>query len=64
MRCVAIEPGERFGDVVDCCARWRAERPCPAPSAQRALIERHPVRFWQVLCLLLLVALVISLVRR
>jgi hypothetical protein len=28
------------------------------------LIERHPVRFWQGLCLLLLVALVISLVRR
>jgi hypothetical protein len=27
------------------------------------LIERHPLRFWQGLCALLLVALIVSLVR-
>lgn len=63
MRCVAIEPGERFGDVVDllraleggAAVERRPLRPLP-------LIERHPVRFWQTVSLLLLIALVVSLV--
>jgi serine/threonine protein phosphatase PrpC len=62
MRCVAIEPGERFGDVVDllraleggAAVERRPLRPLP-------LIERHPVRFWQAVSLLLLIALVASL---
>ncbi|MDE1917915.1 MAG: bifunctional protein-serine/threonine kinase/phosphatase [Sphingomonadales bacterium] len=65
MRSVAIDPAERFGDVVDllraleggAAVKRRVVRPVP-------LIERHPLRVWQGLCLILLVALVISLVRR
>ncbi|WP_068081311.1 bifunctional protein-serine/threonine kinase/phosphatase [Novosphingobium rosa] len=63
MRCVAIEPGERFGDVVDllraleggAAVERRPTRPLP-------LIERYPVRFWQAVSLVLLIALVASLV--
>ncbi|WP_206239706.1 bifunctional protein-serine/threonine kinase/phosphatase [Novosphingobium terrae] len=63
MRCVAIEPGERFGDVVDllraleggAAVERRPMRPLP-------LIERYPVRFWQAVSLVLLIALVASLV--
>lgn len=65
MRSVAIDPAERFGDVIDllraleggAAVKRRVPRAVP-------LIERHPLRFWQGLCLILLVALVISLVRR
>lgn len=65
MRCVAIEPGERFGDVVDLLRALEGGAAVPRRRLRSVpLIERHPVRFWQLLCLLLLVALVISLVRR
>lgn len=64
MRCIAIDPAERFGDVVDllreleggAAVNRRPLRPVP-------LIERYPLRFWQGLCALLLVALIVSLVR-
>ncbi len=61
LRCVAVDPGERFADVVELLRRLEggaavarvALRPVP-------LAQRHPVRFWQVVAALLLAALIIS----
>ncbi len=61
MRCVAIHPGDRFSDVVDLLRQLEggaavervAMRPVP-------LAQRNPVRFWQVVSALLLVALIVS----
>ena len=61
MRCVAIDPAERFGDVVELLRRLEggaavervALRPVP-------LMQRNPVRFWQVVAALLLFALIAS----
>jgi serine/threonine protein phosphatase PrpC len=65
MRCTAIAPEERYGDVIDLLRALEggaavARRPLRKPP----LIERHPLRVWQALCLILLVALVVSLVAR
>ncbi len=65
MRCVAIDPGERFGDVVELLRRLEggaavarvAMRPVP-------LMQRNPVRFWQVVSALLLAALIVSQLHR
>lgn len=65
MRCVAIDPGERFGDVVELLRRLEggaavervALRPLP-------LAQRHPVRFWQVVSALLFAALIAALMHR
>lgn len=59
MRCVAVDPAERFGDVVELLRRLEggaavarvALRPVP-------LVERHPVRFWQIVAALLAAALI------
>ncbi len=65
MRCVAVDPGERFADVVELLraleggAAVARNRLKPLP-----LIERHPVRFWQGLCALLAVALIAALTIR
>jgi hypothetical protein len=58
---VAIDPGERFADVVELLRRLEggaavervALRPVP-------LMQRNPVRFWQVVSALLLLALICS----
>jgi serine/threonine protein phosphatase PrpC len=65
MRCVMIAPEERFGDVVDLLRALEGGAAVARRSLRGVpLIERHPLRFWQGLCLLLAVALVVSLVRR
>ncbi len=61
LRCVAVDPAERFTDVVELLRRLEggaavarvALRPVP-------LMQRNPVRFWQVVAALLLAALIIS----
>ena len=65
MRCVAIDPRERFGDVVELLRALEggaavervAVRPVP-------LMQRNPVLFWQVVSALLLAALIVAQLRR
>lgn len=64
MRAVAVDPAERFGDAIELLRALEGgaavarinQRPVP-------LIERNPVRFWQLIALLLLIALIGSLAR-
>ena len=64
LRAVAIDPAERFGDAVE-LLRALEGGAAVARTQWRAvpLIERHPVRFWQAVSLLLGIALVIALAR-
>ena len=65
LRGVAVEPSERFGDVIELlrtleggAAQRRVDlRPVP-------LIERNPVLFWQMVAAVLLMALIVALVHR
>ncbi len=43
---------------------WRRAAPPPRPRPPLSLIERDPVRFWQGLCLVLVVLLMVSLATR
>jgi serine/threonine protein phosphatase PrpC len=63
MRSVAIDPSERFGDVVE-LLRALEGGAAVAHVGTRAvpLIERNPARFWQVVALVLGVALVVAVV--
>ncbi|APG61572.1 protein phosphatase [Sphingorhabdus lutea] len=65
MQSIAISPKDRFDDIVDllraleggaAVARIRLE---PVP-----LIERNPILLWQILCLMLFIALICSLILR
>lgn len=64
MRAAAVDPDERFADVVE-LLRALEGGAAVARVNQRfvPLIERDPARFWQVVSLVLLVALIVSLVR-
>ncbi|WP_375195397.1 protein kinase [Sphingobium sp.] len=65
MRSVAIDPGDRFGDVIELLRALEGgaavvrvnQRPLP-------LLERDPLRFWQIVSLLLAIALIAALVTR
>jgi hypothetical protein len=62
-RAVAVDPGERFGDMAEFAHEFEAG-PAYAPAPVRrplTLYERAPVRFWQVVAGLLAVALAVSL---
>ena len=65
LRAVAIDPAERFGDVVELLRALEGgagvER---APLRPVPLIERYPVAFWKGVSALLLVALIAALVWR
>ncbi len=63
MRAVAIDADYRFGDVIE-LIRALEGGASVARNPLRAipLIERNPVRFWQVIALLLVIALVIAIV--
>lgn len=63
MRCVAVDPAERFGDTVELLRALEGGAAVVRVSLNKApLIERNPVRFWQSVALLLAVALVTALV--
>ncbi len=65
MRCVATDPDERFADVIELLRALEGGAAVERVDLRSVpLIERHPVRFWQVVSVLLLVALLVSLVRR
>ena len=62
MRSVAIDPGERFGDAVELLRALEGGAAVARTNLNFVpLIERNPVRFWQVVSLLLAIALVVSL---
>jgi serine/threonine protein phosphatase PrpC len=64
-RAIAIDPGERFRDMMEFAVEMEAG-PARAPNAMRrplTLYERHPLRFWQGVAALLALALLLSLLR-
>ena len=64
MRSVAVAPNDRFGDVVELLRALEGGAAVARIDPRRApLIERNPVRFWQLVSLILaavLIAVVIS----
>jgi serine/threonine protein kinase len=65
-RAIAINPSERFQDMMEFAVEMEAG-PARAAVAERrplTLYERAPVRFWQVVSALLALALLFSLLRR
>ena len=62
MRTVAVDPADRFGDIVG-LLRALEGGAAVARTSQRPipLIERNPVRFWQVVSLLLAISLAVAL---
>jgi serine/threonine protein phosphatase PrpC len=63
LRAVSPDPARRFGDVLELVyALEGGAARAVAPPARRALLERDPVRFWQMVALLLATALVAALV--
>jgi len=65
-RAVAVDKRERQADVLEFVLELEAGMAtgAPAPPVRVTLYERNPVRFWQVVSVLLLVALVASWVVR
>lgn len=64
MRAVAIDPADRFGDVVELLRALEGGAAVPRQNPGFVpLIERDPARFWQVVSLLLFIALVAALIR-
>lgn len=66
MRTIAVNPDDRFGDVIELL---RALEGGPAIAAAqnrqfRPLIERNPLLFWKLLCLLLALLLAVSVATR
>ena len=65
LRAIAIEPAARFGDVTELViALESGAAHAVRPIGPRPLIERDPVRFWQVIALLLAAALIAALATR
>jgi len=64
-RAIAIDPAERFQDVMEFAFEMEAgPARAPAPmSRPQTLYERDPVRFWQGVAALLVLALILSLLR-
>ena len=64
MRCVAIDPHDRFGDVVELLRALEGGAAVARFSLKSVpLIERNPVRFWQAISALLAAGLVMALLR-
>ena len=65
-RAIAIDPAERFRDVIDFAVEMETGPPRPPVSLGRplTLYERSPVRFWQGVAALLAVALLVLLLLR
>ena len=62
MRAVAVDPNERFEDVEELIHVLETGSAVAAPPPrQLSLIERDPVRFWQGISLVLLIAFLVSM---
>lgn len=65
MRAVAVDPDDRFEDVEELIHVLETGSAVAAPPPRRlSLIERDPVRFWQGVSLLLLIALLVAMTTR
>lgn len=65
MRAVAVDPNERFEDVEELIHVLETGSAVAAPPPrQLSLIERDPVRFWQGVSLVLLIAFLVSMATR
>ena len=65
MRSVAIDPDERFGDMIELLrALEGGAAVARTPLRGQPLIARNPVRFWQMIALLLALALIAALAMR
>jgi serine/threonine protein phosphatase PrpC len=65
MRAVAIDPADRFGDVIELLrALEGGAAVARVPLRRPPLIERHPVAFWQGVSALLFAGLIAALVWR
>ena len=64
LRAIAPERNERYTDVLELAFELEhgSLRAAPQATERPSLYERNPVRFWQVMCALLLIALVVALV--
>jgi serine/threonine protein phosphatase PrpC len=65
-RAIAVSPEDRFGDVIEFvfALEHGAERPGLAPASPVPLFARDPLRFWQALCAVLALLLLLSLALR
>ncbi len=62
LRAVAIDPGERYGDTIELLRALEGGAAVARVSPRRLpLIERHPVRFWQCVSVVLVLALAATL---
>jgi len=52
-RSVHLDPNQRYTELSELVADLRAPNAAYASDARLPLLETHPVRFWQLLCLLL-----------
>jgi serine/threonine protein phosphatase PrpC len=64
-RAVAVDPADRCQDAFEFAFELEngALRGAPARPRRRSLLDRDPLRFWQVTAALLLIALIVSLTR-
>lgn len=64
-RAIAIDRRDRYADAVEFAFELEhgSMRAVPQSLAQPSLYERNPVRFWQVVSIVLLIALLIALAR-
>jgi serine/threonine protein phosphatase PrpC len=66
LRLIAIRPADRFGDALECVfALEHGElQASPGTPRRRPLIERDPLRFWQVVSAILTLLLLLLALRR
>lgn len=65
MRAVAVDPDERFGDVVELLRALEGGAAVARVNQNFVpLIERNPVLFWQLVSLALAIALIVALARQ
>ena len=64
-RSVAVNPAERFGDMFELLGALEGGAAQTSRSIRpRSIYERNPVRFWQLVSLLLALALIAVLATR
>ena len=66
VRLIAVRPEDRFDDALECLfALEHGElHAAPAPPRWRPLIDRNPLRFWQIVAAVLAVLLLVSMAWR
>lgn len=66
MRAISLDPRDRFADAIEFAFELEhgSMRAVPTAMERPSLYERNPVRFWQIVSVLLLVALLVALAYR